>query len=190
MKNPSYVHGASADQLLPLTVGDCFDRTARMFPTHDALIVPHQGVCWTYQRLSEEVDRYAAGLIAHGLERGARIGIWAPNCWEWVVTQFATAKAGLILVNINPAYRVSELEYALSKVECSALITAPALKSSNYIEMLDELLPELASAAPGRLRCERFPDLRLVIRLGQETSPGFLNFADICLLYTSDAADE
>ncbi len=179
MRNPSYVHGTSGDTLLPLTVGECFNAAVSKFPGQEALVVPYQNVKWSYRELGQQVDRVAVGFIALGLEPGERVGIWAPNCWEWVVTQFASAKAGLILVNINPAYRLGELEYALAKVGCSALITTPELKTSNYIEMLGELLPEIADAKDGKLQSDRFPDLRLLIRLGEEKSAGFLNFSNI-----------
>ncbi len=181
MKNPSYVHGASTEALNPLTVGECLDAAVASYPAHDALVVPYQDVRWTYEQFAEQVERAAAGFVALGLEPGERIGIWAPNCWEWVVTQFASAKAGLILVNINPAYRLGELEYALTKVGCSALITAAALKTSDYIQMLRELLPEQSGTSPGKLKSERFPELRWLVRLGDEQSDGFLNFADIAL---------
>jgi fatty-acyl-CoA synthase len=108
-----------------------------------------------------------------------RIGIWSPNCSEWVITQFATAKAGLILVNINPAYRLSELEYALNKVGCKAIITADKFKTSDYLGMLGELAPELKSAQPNALHAKKLPELRLVIRLGGERTPGTMNFPDV-----------
>ncbi|HYM35565.1 MAG TPA: AMP-binding protein, partial [Steroidobacteraceae bacterium] len=142
----------------------------------DALIVPHQNIRWTYAQLKERVDELAAALVALGLDKGDRIGIWAPNCAEWALTQFATAKAGLILVNINPAYRLTELEFALNKVGCKALITAAQFKTSNYLEMLMTLAPELSRSAPGNLQAKRLPHLRIVIRLGNEATPGFLNF--------------
>jgi len=175
----SYVHGASPDPLRGLTVGDCLLETARENAGGDALVVPHQNVRWSYERLNHQVDRWAAGLIALGLEPGERIGIWAPNCWQWVVTQFASARAGLILVNINPAYRLGELQYALEKVGCAALITAETLKTSNYVAMLNELLPGLAGSAPGGLVDARFPDLKWMITLGAIKVPGFLNFDDL-----------
>jgi fatty-acyl-CoA synthase len=176
---PSYVHGTSSEPLRPLTVAGCLDEAAKRFADNEALVVPHQGIRWSYRELAREVDRYAAGLIALGLEPGERIGIWAPNCWEWVVTQFASAKAGLVLVNINPAYRLGELTYALDKVGCAALITAPRLKTSDYVAMLRELVPELAHTKPGALRSARFPDLRVVVVLGVERFAGFLNFSAI-----------
>ena len=112
----SYVHGASGTPLIGETIGVYFDRAVERFGERDALIVRHQGIRWSWHQLKQRVDALAAGLMALGLEPGARIGIWSPNNAEWAVTQFATAKAGLILVNINPAYRVTELEYALNKL--------------------------------------------------------------------------
>ena len=147
----SYAHGASAVPLIGETIGVYFDEAAERFGDRDALIVRHQDIRWTYAELKQRVDAFAAGLVALGLTPGERIGIWSPNNSEWVVTQFATAKAGLILVNINPAYRLSELEYALNKVGCRALITAASFKSSDYIAMLRELAPEIDRSAPGRL---------------------------------------
>jgi fatty-acyl-CoA synthase len=126
----------------------------------------------------------AAGLIALGFEPGDRIGIWSPNNWEWVVTQFATAKAGLILVNINPAYRLHELHYVLNKVGCRGLILATAFKSSDYLAMIRETCPELAQAQPGALETAAVPSLRWVFRLGSEKSAGMANFSDIAAAAT------
>ena len=120
----SYVHGVSMTPLIGETIGVHFDKAAARWGERDALIVRQQNVRWTYRELQTKVDALAAGLLALGLAPGDRIGIWSPNNAEWVITQFATAKAGLILVNINPAYRLSELDYALNKVGCKALITA------------------------------------------------------------------
>jgi len=148
MPQPSYVHGAGATPLIGATLGEYFDHIAERYAERDALIVRHQQVRWSWRELKQRVDDFAAGLLALGLEHGERIGIWSPNNAEWVVSQFATAKAGLILVNINPAYRVTELEYALNKAGCKALITAVRFKTSDYLAMLDELAPELAAASP------------------------------------------
>jgi fatty-acyl-CoA synthase len=175
----SYVHGVSETPLLGLTVGAAFERAASRWPKRPALAVRHQNIHWSYAELKAKVDAFAAGLVALGLEPGERIGVWAPNCAEWVIAQFATAKAGLILVNINPAYRLPELEYALNTVDCAALITAPSLKTSNYIEMLNALMPELGKSLPGQLKAKKIPSLRLIARLGEERSPGMLNFDDI-----------
>src|SRR5215472_11693980 len=175
----SYVHGASAVPLIGETIGVYFDRIVERFPDRDALIVRHQNIRWSYRDLRREVDAFAAGLVALGLKPGERIGIWSPNNAEWVVTQFATAKAGLILVNINPAYRLAELEYALNKSGCVALITAARFKTSDYIGMLRDLAPELATAAPGHLKSAKLPELRLVITIGDESHPGMVPFPDV-----------
>ena len=148
IKQPSYVHGASPVPLIGKTIGVFFDEAAARWAEREALIVCHQGVRWSFRELQGRVDALAAGLIALGLTPGERIGIWSPNNAEWLITQFATAKAGLVLVNINPAYRLPELEYALNTVGCAALITAPSFKTSNYIDMLGELLPELEGRSP------------------------------------------
>src|SRR5580692_4839628 len=169
MPQPSYVHGASNIPLIGETIGGHFDRIVERFGERDALIVRHQQIRWTYRQLRDEVDRFAAGLVALGLKPGERVGIWSPNNAEWVITQFATAKAGLILVNINPAYRLTELEYALNKSGCVALITAARFKTSDYIGMLRELAPELAMASPGNLHAAKLPELRLVITIGPNT---------------------
>ncbi|MEP4885242.1 MAG: AMP-binding protein, partial [Alphaproteobacteria bacterium] len=134
----SYVHGASDVPLIGDTIGAHFDAAAGQWAERDALVVRHQDITWSWAELKARVDDFAAGLIELGLEPGSRIGIWSPNNAEWVITQFATAKAGLILVNINPAYRLAELEFALNKVECGALITAARFKTSDYVGMIRE----------------------------------------------------
>lgn len=176
---PSFVCGGSSEPLMYLTLGELLDRAAATHGAREALVVRHQQTRLSYSALNARVDEFAAGLVALGLEPGARIGIWSPNCAEWVIAQFATAKAGLILVNINPAYRLSELEYALNKVGCVALITAKAFKSSDYLGMLRTLAPELAHCAPGALSAAKLPVLRLVIAIDDETVPGMLRFADV-----------
>jgi fatty-acyl-CoA synthase len=175
---PCYVHGASATPLISNTIGQFFDFACEKWAARPALVVRHQEVRLTYGELREKVDQLAAGLLALGLEPGDRIGIWSPNNAEWVLTQFATAKIGLILVNINPAYRLSELEYALNKVGCKALILAERFKTSEYVGMLRELAPELAKAVPGALASKRLPSLRTVVVLGQAQHAGALRFAD------------
>ncbi|HXP95796.1 MAG TPA: AMP-binding protein [Telmatospirillum sp.] len=182
----SYTHGASDTPLLSDTIGGHLDRVAAIYPDREALVVVHQGVRWSYDRLRAESDAFAAGLIALGLAPGERIGIWSPNTAEWVVTQFAAAKAGLILVNINPAYRLHELEYVLNKVGCRALVLAPSFKASNYLQMLQSLVPELADCPAEALRSARLPELRVVIRTGDERTDGMLNFSGISTLATDD----
>ncbi len=175
----SYIHGASAVPLIGETIGTNFDRAVATWSDRPGLIVRQQGVRWTYRELGEKVDGLAAGLLALGLEPGDRVGIWSPNNAEWVLTQFATAKFGLVLVNINPAYRLTELEYALNKVGCRALITATAFKTSDYIGMINTLAPELRSSRPGHLTAERLPELRMVLQIGPEPAPGTIPFAKV-----------
>jgi fatty-acyl-CoA synthase len=175
----SYVHGVSMTPLIGETIGVHFDKVATRFADRDALIVRQQNVRWTYGELKEKTDALAAGLLALGLSPGDRVGIWSPNNAEWVITQFATAKAGLILVNINPAYRLAELDYALNKVGCKALITADSFKTSDYVGMLRELAPEIERSAPGRLQSRRLPALTTLIRIGDDEKRGFLRFADV-----------
>jgi len=175
----SYVHGASDVPLIGETIGVHFDKIVARWGERDALVVRHQKVRWSYAELQRRVDAFAAGLSALGLAPGDRVGIWSPNNAEWVVTQFATAKAGLILVNINPAYRLSELDYALNKVGCKALVTADHFKTSDYVGMLGELAPEIERSAPGRLQSKRLPSLAALIRIGSEEKRGYFRFEDV-----------
>jgi fatty-acyl-CoA synthase len=183
--NLSFVAGSAELPLKYETIGRAFDDTALRHASRDALIVPPQQVRWSYAELKHRVDLLAAGLLSLGLKPGERIGIWAPNCAEWAVTQFASAKAGLILVNINPAYRLSELEFCLKKVGCQALITAERLKNSDYLSMLRALAPELDSCDANNLTSARLPLLKLVIRLGRTHTAGCLNFEDVMQRGTS-----
>ncbi len=176
---PSYVSGTSDTPLLYKTIGAALDDTTRKFGNRTALVVPHQNIRWTYSELAVRADTVAANLLALGLEPGDRVGLWAPNCAEWIITQFATAKAGLVLVNINPAYRLSELEYALNKVGCKALVLSREFKSSNYVAMLQELAPELGTCKPGALKASRLPDLRTAIVIGNEKTTGLMPFSDL-----------
>jgi fatty-acyl-CoA synthase len=143
---PSYVHGASETPLLGQTIGENLDRAVERWGDREALVSCHQSLRFTYAELGEAVDRLARSLLAAGVRPGDRLGIWSPNCAEWVLVQYATAKAGIVLVNINPAYRTSELEYALRQSGCRWLIAAPAFKTSDYAAMIESVrgsLPEL-----------------------------------------------
>jgi fatty-acyl-CoA synthase len=164
VQRESYVHGNSGPPLIGKTIGALLDEVSATDGSREALVVAHQKIRWTYSELKSRSDAFASGLLALGLEPGDRVGIWAPNCAEWTIAQFATAKAGLILVNINPAYRLSELEHVLRAVGCRALITAARFKTSDYIAMIRELVPELGSAN-GRLHSSRLPELRHVISI-------------------------
>ena len=164
----SYDHGVSDRKLIGETIGSFFDRMADKHRDREALVVKHQNIRWTWGELARRVDDLAAGLLTLGLECGDRIGIWAPNTAEWTLTQFATAKAGLVLVNVNPAYRRAELEYAMNKVECKTLVMAPQLKTSNYLEIVADLVKD-----------KKLPHLEHIVRLGKDKTPGMLNFDDV-----------
>lgn len=175
----SFVSGVGEDPLIFQTIGQTLDLAATKFGSREALISCHQEIRYTYEELNEKANRIALGLHKLGLRKGDRIGIWSPNCVEWVLTQFATAKLGLILVNINPAYRSGELEYALNQVGCKALVTAKSFKSSNYFEMLHGLAPELTSCAPNALSSKKIPSLKLVISIPNERTDGMFNFSEL-----------
>ena len=190
MSLPSHVCGATEPALLEFTIGEALLRAARKWPKQEALVSVHQGVRWTYDQFAFHVDRLAAGLLALGLKPGDRVGVWAPNCAEWTLVQFATARVGMIQVNINPAYRLSEVEYTLNKVGVKALVCARAFKTSDYVGMINELAPEIAVSSPGRLASRRLPDLRYVIQIGDAPGPGWMAFADIAEQATGARARE
>ena len=182
----SYYSGASTAQIIYETIGSYFDKIAELHSTNSALIVRHQGINWTYGELQAQVNRLAMGLIHLGIEPGDRVGIWGPNSSEWVLVQLATAKIGAIMVCINPAYRLYELEYALNKVECKTLITDVSFKTSDYLGMINTLAPELESSHPGQLEAEKLPYLKHVIRMGSDNTPGMYNFDAVCAAGTDD----
>jgi fatty-acyl-CoA synthase len=168
----SYVSGTSDTPLLGMTIGDAFDRTVACFPDRDALISRHQQLRYAWTELQADVNRFARGLMALGIQKGDRVGIWSPTYAEWTITQYAAAKVGAILVNINPAYRVHELEYALNQSGCNTLVLAPSFRATSYLDMMQELAPELDRCAPGQLESHRLPHLRHLIRLGAERTAG------------------
>jgi fatty-acyl-CoA synthase len=179
MPQPSYSQGNQDKPLLTQCIGDAFDTTVARFPERDALVVRHQALRYTWQQLADAVDQHARALMALGVQPGDRLGIWAPNCAQWCITQFASAKVGAILVNINPAYRSSELDYALGQSGCRWVICADAFKTSDYHAMLLGLVPGLANGQPGALICERFPELRGVVSLAVSPPSGFLAWHDL-----------
>ena len=175
----AYVCGTSEAPLRYQTIGEALAETAARHGEREALIVPHQQVRMSWAELDADATELARGFLDLGLEPGDRVGIWSPNSAEWVLTQLATARAGLILVCVNPAYRISELEFALNKVGCRALVTAERLKTSDYLAMIAELAPELASSSPGELRAERLPDLRWVVTIGEQAHAGCMTFDEL-----------
>ncbi|WP_136063908.1 AMP-binding protein [Modicisalibacter radicis] len=196
VKQPSYVSGIAERPLKGETIGDCFDATVARYPDHDALISRHQGLRYTWKSLRVEVDRAARALLAVGVARGDRVGIWATNRAEWAITQFATAKIGAILVNINPSYRSHELEYALRQSGTSTLILQGAFKTSRYADMIAELVPALnetagATLAGATFAGERLPDLERVVCLDDDWAlPGMLTWTALLEHADETSAEE
>ncbi|WP_434699846.1 AMP-binding protein [Pseudomonas sp. D1-1] len=190
MSVPSYTIGPQTTPLLAMTIGAAFDRAVERFTDREALVVRHQGLRYTWAQLAEEVDGCARGLLALGLKAGERIGIWSPNCAQWCITQFASAKVGAVLVNINPAYRLTELEYTLKQSGCRWLICADSFKTSNYHAMLQDLLPELHRCAVGALESDRLPELQGVISLGDTPADGMLSWEGLLELAEQMSAEQ
>ena len=186
----SFVCGTSDQPLIYLTVGDALDHAVEQWGEKEAVVVRHQGIRWTYRQLGTAIDAFAAGLLALDLQPGDRIGIWSPNNIEWVIAQFATAKAGLILVNINPAYRKAELIYTLNKVACKALILAREFKSSHYLGILREIAPAINTSKKGQLSLSALPSLRSLIVMGDEPVAGMFRFDDIAAMAPVDATEQ
>jgi fatty-acyl-CoA synthase len=178
-QNLSHVVGAASPPLLDQTIGQALDAAAERWGGLEAVVSVHQSVRWTYAELKTRAEGLAAGFLALGLKPGERIGIWSPNKAEWTLTQFAAAKAGLILVTINPAYRLSEVEYTIGKVGIKALVCAEAFKTSAYVDMIETLAPEIADARPGGLNAQRLPSLSAAIKIGGPARPGWLDFEDV-----------
>lgn len=179
MNQLSYTCGTSDKPLLGITIGEMLNRTVEKFPENDALISRHQNIRYTYREFNEKVNECARALLAIGIQKGDRVGVWAPNCAEWTIVQFATSKIGAIQVNINPSYRLHELRYALNQSGCGTIVTATAFKSSHYVDMLYELCPELNHCQPGQLCSAEVPALKTVVRLHSEASPGMYNWEDL-----------
>lgn len=175
----SYVRGTTDVPLSDATLGTFLHETAGRFPGRPAVVFREQGIRWNWREFAAEVDVLAAGFAELGIVKGDRVGIWSPNRVEWLLTQFATARIGAVLVNINPAYRLAELEYALNKVGCKAIVSAESFKTSKYLEMLQTLAPELASATPGQLQAARLPELRAVVRMCDTATPGMFCFSEL-----------
>jgi fatty-acyl-CoA synthase len=171
-----------ADDLLKMTIGDLLDRQAERFGERDALVHVDHGSRYTYAAFRDECDRVAKGMIALGIQKGEHVGIWATNYAEWVVAQFATAKIGAVLVTVNPSYRLHELQYLLKQSDTSTLLLIDSFKTSDYVGMINELVPELRDPAPGQLQSPTFPTLKRVIFIGQERHPGMYIWSDLAEL--------
>jgi len=177
----SWVQGSTDQPLLERTVFQLLASAAQQWPEREAVVFVEQGLRWTWRELLAQVEMAAAGFWRLGVRKGDRVGIWSPNRAEWLITQFATARLGAILVSINPAYRLAELEYALNKVGVSVLVSAAAFKSSNYLGMLQNLGVGNSAFGGGT----RLPQLRLVIRMGEEPTAAMLNWSSVIELGAS-----
>ena len=175
----SYAYGTSSQPLLGMTIGEKFDQACQQYAEQDAVVSVHQNVRLSYKQLQDQVNAFACSLLQLGLEKGDRIAIWSPNCVEWTITQFAAFKAGMILVNLNPAYKSSELEYVLNKVSCKALVIAPQFKSSNYQEILTKIAPEIIQSTDKLLSSQKLPHLKHIIKIDHEQHTGIHRFADL-----------
>ena len=175
----SYAYGTSSQPLLGMTIGEKFDQACQQYANQDAVVSVHQNVRLSYKQLQVQVNAFACSLLQLGLEKGDRIAIWSPNCVEWTITQFAAFKAGIILVNLNPAYKSSELEYVLNKVSCKALVIASQFKSSNYQEILTKIAPEITQSTSKLVSAKRLPHLKHIIKIDEEAYAGIHRFADL-----------
>ncbi|KAM9639088.1 medium-chain acyl-CoA ligase ACSF2, mitochondrial isoform 1-T1 [Morphnus guianensis] len=174
----SYVQGTLDVPLLTKTMGQCLDETVEKFPDRNALVFCRDGVRKTFAQFKEEVDRAAAGLLALGLKKGDRLGMWGPNKYEWVLMQFATAQAGIILVSVNPAYQALELEFVIRKVGCKALVFPTQFKTQKYYDILKQSCPELEKSSPGGIKSKRLPDLSIVITVDSKL-PGTFHMDEV-----------
>jgi len=186
----SYAYGTSSQPLLGMTIGEKFDQACQQYAEQDAVVSVHQNVRLSYKQLQNQVNAFACSLLQLGLEKGDRIAIWSPNCVEWTITQFAAFKAGMILVNLNPAYKSSELEYVLNKVSCKALVIAPQFKSSNYQDILTKIAPEITESTDKKLSAKRLPHLKHIIKIDHEQHSGIHRFADLLSEPTAAQLDQ
>ncbi|MDP6405715.1 MAG: AMP-binding protein [Alphaproteobacteria bacterium] len=175
----AHVKGKTEPELWRRTIPDVFKQTVAAYAEQEAVVFVEQGIRWSWSEFDTKVDALAAGLYGLSLRTGDRVGIWSPNRYEWLLTQFATARLGVVLVTINPAYRLTEVEYVLNKVGCAALVTAASHKTSDYVGMLQTLAPELANCSPGALTAAKLPDLKTVIQMGDDPVPGMLGFEQV-----------
>lgn len=175
----SYASGTSSQPLLGMTIGDKFDKVCQQYAEQEAIVSSHQNRRLSYKELQHEVNAFACSLLKLGLKKGDRLAIWSPNCVEWTVTQFAAFKAGIILVNLNTAYKSHELEYVLNKVSCKGLVIASQFKTTDYQELLSKIAPELASSTDKVLNAARLPHLKYVIKIDGQQHTGIHRFSDL-----------
>jgi fatty-acyl-CoA synthase len=188
--NLSYSSGVGTTPLLGLTVGELLDRTAARFPDNPALLANHQNKRYTYREFLREVERAARGLLRLGIQKGERVGIWSTNFAEWVVTQFAVAKIGAILINLNPAYGSVEFEHALRQSGCSTLFMTGGFRKRVYPAVLFEICPEAEHSVPGALHSAKLPNLRNLIFIGDSPAPAcMLPWNDLLKMGESVPAD-
>ncbi len=186
----SYASGTSSQPLLGMTIGEKFDQACKQYADQEAIVSSHQNRRLTYRELQQEVEAFACSLLKLGLKKGDRLAIWSPNCVEWTVTQFAAFKAGIVLVNLNPAYKSHELEYVLNKVSCKGLIIASQFKTTNYQELLTRIAPEISFCTDKIIHTERLPFLKFVIKIDEQQHTGIHRFSDLVTPPTADQLDQ
>ena len=162
-----------------LTIGEVLRKTATRCADRDALVFPALGLRWSWAELDRRVDRVASALIKLGVKQGEHIGIWSMNCPEWVVIQFAAARIGAVLVNVNPAYRVHEFEGSLLGADVTTLVVGCPFKTSNFVEMVEDVVPEIVASKAGEWRSARLPELRRAIAIGERPGLGWLTWDDL-----------
>ncbi|XP_054834228.1 medium-chain acyl-CoA ligase ACSF2, mitochondrial [Eublepharis macularius] len=176
--NKSFVHGVTNIPLLSKTVDQCLEEITHRYPDREAVVYSKEGIRKTFAQLRQDVELAAAGLVALGLRKGDRLGMWGPNKYEWTLMQFATAQAGIILVSVNPAYQANELDFVLKKVGCKALVFPTQFKTQKYYEILKQVCPELGDSCPGTLKSKNLPELSVIITLDSKL-PGAFQMADV-----------
>ncbi|MFG0637367.1 AMP-binding protein [Acinetobacter soli] len=186
----SYASGPSAQPLLGMTIGEKFDQACQQYADQEAIVSAHQNRRLSYKELQDEVNAFACSLLQLGLNKGDRLGIWSPNCVEWTITQFAAFKAGIILVNLNPAYKSHELEYVLNKVSCKGLVIASQFKTTDYQEFLTRIAPEIVVCTDKMIHSERLPFLKFVIKIDEKQHTGIHRFNDLVVAPTQQQLDQ
>lgn len=179
MKKKSYCCGVGNEPLLYQTIGEALSRAAELYPGREAAIFVHQNKRLTFSELQEAASNVAGNLIRLGITSGDRLGIWSPNRLEWVLIQFAAAQIGAILVTINPAYRVIEVESVMNRTGVKALVMAGRYRSADYVALLDEIAPEIKHCKPGEIKSARLPHLTHVFHIGEQQLPGLFRFSDL-----------